>query len=115
MASAVPPVQWFKRSQSGLYAGKQRLAGNTISPSKRQCVVCLARLPRWAACDCALGAGPAHTPPSCVCLPHTPPSVKRHWLPNVQRKALYSEALGKSISLKVTTYALRQMDRMGAF
>ena len=32
----------------------------------------------------------------------------------MQRKALYSEALGKSISLKVTTYALRQMDRMGA-
>ncbi len=33
----------------------------------------------------------------------------------MQRKALFSEALGKTISLKVTTYALRQMDRMGAF
>ena len=43
-----------------------------------------------------------------------PLSVKRHWLPNVQRKSLYSESLGKSISLKVTTYALREMDRMGA-
>ena len=49
---------------------------------------------------------PARTP--------SPPSVKRHWLPNVQRKSLYSESLGKSISLKVTTYALREMDRMGA-
>ncbi len=49
---------------------------------------------------------PPHSPP--------PPSVKRHWLPNVQRKALFSEALGKCISLKVSTYALRQMDRMGA-
>jgi hypothetical protein len=36
LASAVPPVQWFKRSQTGLYGGKQRLSGNTISPSKRQ-------------------------------------------------------------------------------
>lgn len=28
----------FKRAQRGLYAGKTRLSGNHISPSKRQCV-----------------------------------------------------------------------------
>jgi hypothetical protein len=42
-------------------------------------------------------------------------SVKRAWLPNVQRKALWSDALNRSISLRVTTTALRQMDRMGKF
>jgi len=74
----MPPtrvVQWFKRSQAGLFAGKTRLTGNHISPSKRH--------------------------------------VKRHWLPNVQRKSLFSESLGKSIRLNVTTYALREIDRMG--
>jgi hypothetical protein len=40
--------------------------------------------------------------------------VKRAWLPNVQRKALWSDALNQSISLRVTTSALRQIDRMGA-
>lgn len=40
-------------------------------------------------------------------------SVKRVWLPNVQRKALWSEALGRSVSLNVTTAALRNMDRVG--
>lgn len=50
--------------------------------------------------------------------PPSPPSplsrsVKRAWLPNVQRKALWSDALNQSISLRVTTSALRQIDRMG--
>lgn len=40
--------------------------------------------------------------------------MKRVWLPNVQRKALWSDALNRSISLRVSTTALRQMDRMGA-
>lgn len=45
---------------------------------------------------------------------HSPPcSVKRVWLPNVQRKHLYSSILGRSLTLNVTTAALRQMDRLG--
>lgn len=40
-------------------------------------------------------------------------SVKRVWVPNVQRKSLWSDSLGRCLSLKVTTFALREMDRMG--
>lgn len=40
-------------------------------------------------------------------------SVKRNWLPNVQTKKLWSDALGASLRLKVTAAALRNMDRMG--
>jgi len=38
---------------------------------------------------------------------------RRSWKPNVQRKALYSEILDKSISLNVTTHALRCIDNKG--
>lgn len=74
----MPPkvdVNTFKQAQRGLYAGKTRLTGNHVSPSKRH--------------------------------------VKRAWLPNVQRKALWSDLLGRSISLNVTTAALRNIDRLG--
>ena len=36
-------VNFFKRAQRGLYAGKQRLTGHHVSPSKRQCVVVVGR------------------------------------------------------------------------
>ena len=39
--------------------------------------------------------------------------MKREWLPNVQSKKLWSDALGASLRLKVTAAALRNMDRMG--
>ena len=39
--------------------------------------------------------------------------MKREWLPNVQSKKLWSDALGTSLRLKVTAAALRNMDRMG--
>ena len=35
------------------------------------------------------------------------------WLPNVQHKKLWSDALGASLPLKLTTAALRNIDRMG--
>ena len=66
---------WFKRSLRGLYAGKERLTGNHVSPSK------------------------AH--------------VKRAWLPNVQRKNLWSDILKRYISINVTTHALKAIDRVG--
>jgi hypothetical protein len=31
-----PDAKWFKRAQRGLFAGKMRLTGNHVSPSKRQ-------------------------------------------------------------------------------
>ena len=44
---------------------------------------------------------------------YTTRSVKRIWLPNVQQKRLWSDALAASLPLKVTTAALRDIDRMG--
>lgn len=38
---------------------------------------------------------------------------RRRWLPNVQGKSLYSEILDRTINLKVTTHALRCIDKAG--
>ena len=40
-------------------------------------------------------------------------SVKRAWLPNVQRKRLWSDSLNRFIDINVTTAALRDIDRAG--
>ncbi|RDW82301.1 hypothetical protein BP6252_03413 [Coleophoma cylindrospora] len=39
--------------------------------------------------------------------------TRRHWRPNVQRKTLYSEALGRKIRLRITTRVLRTVDKCG--
>ncbi|ORY92640.1 ribosomal L28 family-domain-containing protein [Leucosporidium creatinivorum] len=39
--------------------------------------------------------------------------TRRTWLPNVQSKAVWSEALGRKLRLKVTVGALRTIDKMG--
>lgn len=39
--------------------------------------------------------------------------TRRSWLPNVQTKAVWSEALGRSLRLKVTAGALRTIDKVG--
>ncbi|KAL3421864.1 54S ribosomal protein L24, mitochondrial [Phlyctema vagabunda] len=39
--------------------------------------------------------------------------TRRYWRPNVQRKFLYSAALGKKIRTRVTTRVLRTMDKCG--
>ncbi|GAA6027508.1 hypothetical protein JCM8097_007897 [Rhodosporidiobolus ruineniae] len=39
--------------------------------------------------------------------------TRRTWLPNVQLKNVWSEALGKNLKLKVTTGALRTIDKVG--
>jgi large subunit ribosomal protein L28 len=39
--------------------------------------------------------------------------TRRVWLPNIQRKRLFSQILGKEIQLKVTTAALRTIDKKG--
>ncbi|SCZ99569.1 BZ3500_MvSof-1268-A1-R1_Chr3-1g06108 [Microbotryum saponariae] len=39
--------------------------------------------------------------------------TRRRWLPNVQTKRIYSESLKAFLKLKVTTGALRTMDKCG--
>ena len=39
--------------------------------------------------------------------------TRRRWLPNVQGKRIYSEILGRLVDIKVTTHALRCIDKAG--
>jgi len=39
--------------------------------------------------------------------------TRRRWLPNAQKKRVYSETLGEMIPMRVTTHALRCMDKAG--
>lgn len=39
--------------------------------------------------------------------------TRRHWRPNVQRKRLYSDALGKFLRVRVTARVLRTIDKCG--
>jgi ribosomal protein L28 len=39
--------------------------------------------------------------------------TRRRWLPNVQKHRFFSEALGESIRLKVTTRVMRTIDKVG--
>ncbi|CAM9511944.1 unnamed protein product [Scytosiphon promiscuus] len=68
-------TQYSKRSQVGLYCGKDIRFGNTISFSHKK--------------------------------------NRRTWKPNVQTKALYSELLDEWIKFKLTTHALRCVDKAG--
>ena len=44
---------------------------------------------------------------------HANNRTRRRFLPNVQEMALHSEALGRSIRLKICTNALRSVERKG--
>lgn len=46
-------------------------------------------------------------------VPHSKQKTRRTWLPNVQSKRLYSEMLGSMIKTKVTTRALKTIDKHG--
>ena len=47
---------------------------------------------------------------------HTPhPRTKRAWYPNVQKKNYYSDVLNTSLTLRVTTAAMRCIDKAGGF
>jgi len=39
--------------------------------------------------------------------------TRRRWLPNAQKKRVYSEILGEMIPMRVTAHALRCMDKAG--
>ena len=39
--------------------------------------------------------------------------ARRKWRPNIQRNPLYSEALGKTLEIKVSTRVLRTIDKVG--
>ncbi|CAE6501298.1 unnamed protein product [Rhizoctonia solani] len=46
-------------------------------------------------------------------VPHSMKKTRRTWTPNVQTKRLFSETLGHHVTLKVTTRALRTIDKYG--
>lgn len=96
----------FKRGQRGLFGGKARITGNNVSFSERKCVAIavdfVAQWYRRFALSVFMGlwwvvAG----------------RTKRVWLPNVQTKRLYSDALEQPVQMKVTTYVLRCIDKAG--
>ncbi|KAI8065450.1 ribosomal L28 family-domain-containing protein [Gongronella butleri] len=45
--------------------------------------------------------------------PFSKKKTRRNWLPNVQNKKLYSDALQRFFELKVTTSVLRTIDKKG--
>ncbi len=44
---------------------------------------------------------------------HANNKTKRRFLPNLQRRHLYSETLGESVRLRISTNALRTIDKQG--
>ncbi len=44
---------------------------------------------------------------------HAHNKTRRRFLPNLQMTSLFSEALGKSVRLKVSAYAIRTVERKG--
>ncbi len=44
---------------------------------------------------------------------HAHNKTRRRFLPNLQRMSLMSETLGKTVRLRLTPYALRNVDRCG--
>lgn len=94
---------YFKRAQRGLFAGKQRGTGNKVSFSNRKyvhhgttAVLCCASLSRHP------------SDPFDAC------RTRRTWLPNVQKKRLFSDILNRHLRLNVTTAALRWIDKVMA-
>ena len=44
---------------------------------------------------------------------HAHNKTRRRFLPNLQMTSMFSEALGKSVRLKVSAYAIRTVERKG--
>ncbi|MBF0284008.1 MAG: 50S ribosomal protein L28 [Magnetococcales bacterium] len=44
---------------------------------------------------------------------HSHHETKRQWLPNMQKKALYSLSMGRSLRVELSTDILRTIDRAG--
>ncbi len=44
---------------------------------------------------------------------HAHNKTRRRFLPNLQKTSLFSEALGKSVRLKLSAYAIRTVERKG--
>ena len=44
---------------------------------------------------------------------HAHNKTRRRWLPNLHAASLHSEALGRSVRLRVTTHAIRTIDKNG--
>ncbi|TDL27952.1 hypothetical protein BD410DRAFT_761201 [Rickenella mellea] len=48
-------------------------------------------------------------------VPFSEHRTRRRWLPNIQRKTFWSEALGKDVRIKVSMCALRTIRKHGSF
>lgn len=46
---------------------------------------------------------------------HAMNHTKRRFLPNLQTKSMYSELLGRMVSLRLSTNAMRTVDKFGGF
>ncbi|HRV91638.1 MAG TPA: 50S ribosomal protein L28 [Anaerolineae bacterium] len=46
-------------------------------------------------------------------VPFSQKKTRRRWLPNLQKRKIYVPELGRSIRLKVSTRALRTIDKKG--
>ena len=102
----------IRRSRRGLFAGKIVLFGNSVSEDGGNRFVSCASVATVAValeqhfrCVCWVSENTVllkRMSPRCVCCRN-----RREWKPNVQNKALYSEALDRMVRLKITTSALR--------
>jgi len=46
-------------------------------------------------------------------VPFSKGKTRRSWLPNIQSKWLFSDALGKSVQVKLSTRALKSIKKVG--
>ena len=86
----------MKRAARGIYEDKQVMYGNNVSHSRRRYVHAWA----WSCAHLA-----THIPRA--------RRTRRRWLPNAQWKRLYSETLDAMLRFRITTHALRTIDKHG--
>lgn len=70
----------------------------------------------WAADSCSCCFTHVDTDRQCLIgnnVPESHQKTRRSWLPNIHNATLYSAALNKRIQIKVTTSALRDIDKVG--
>ena len=106
--SSVRCLTRSNRAKRGFYGGKDVRFGNTISFSHRVFVLLSLLVLLFSLCFASLYLL------FFVFFPFTSSySHRRKFKPNVHNKRLWSESLQKFVSFKVTTSALRDMDKVG--
>ena len=115
--AALPLRAFMHRANRGLYAGKEIQFGNNVSHSERKTrrtwkpnVQVRAALVLPSA---RRGGGEAHPPRDARALPRS--AWHPAGPPCSQNKTFFSELLGRAISLRATTHALRWIEKAGGF